>query len=268
MANAFILSPHLSDAATLYASSQLQTMPVWHLQKQDPGRRWLATGRQERLYVQFPTPQAIDTVALGFASRTASTACQMRLGGSLSPSAIFAPPQYLGDWTSPITPQSFSDLPDCAILYLPPGNYWGALMIQVEDLALGGTVEASRLMVGKRCQPALNMTYDAAEAYGSVDAAERAYSGAAIGDRRGSQVEHTIPWDALLPTEVDELRRISRERGAAGDILLCLDADATTRRSLLTMRAVFVDKPTIKPLPHFIGSDQLSAATLSLRAAE
>lgn len=231
MANAAILSPHLSDAATLTVSSEVSTLPGTHLQTPNAWQLWRAASNDEQIILDFGSAVAFNALCLVGLNHT--TAAQWRIKVADSVAGLTSSPTVVLNWTV----IDAGAAPD-PTLFPNRRTYLSfnavtkrALSIEVDDGTNPDPLEAWRVIVGTLFQPTGGIDHELARPIDSVDVQEARFAGGRVGGARGRARGASFQWSALTRAEADTLQDIAIRRGNWGDVLFLLDpADATRRQ--------------------------------------
>lgn len=258
MANALFLSPHLSDAGTVSASTTSGSLAASNVLTAEPTQVWRSTD-SDGAYLDFDlgTAAAINAVALigvnlggsdtmsVFASNTNNATA--RAGVALSTGNA-----YIGSkstetaWPYHIAFRKFSNASTF--------RYWSITFPSVA----GSNVEVGRAMLGTCLQPTLNMDQDIGRDFVSADNRERTAYNKAMLARRGN----TARLWTVLYSHVDEAEaergfaKLARLRGNGGDFFFTLDPDETTYFPEYSGQFTF-EQLSMPSVPFFNGSGQM-----------
>ena len=255
MQNVAILSPVLSDAATLAASTALTTLPAANLQDMQPKKKWRSTGVTESITLDFGTAGAACTgLALVAHNLTADATLQVRakatsdvtVSPTVNTGAVSAWPAT-GKPTDAHWPHFLSWLSWANASAL---RYWRVDIADAGNAA--GYLEAGRLMLGAYWQPGIN--FDCAGtplAFDTKDVQTVTEYGQIFTDRRQRSAARRFGLQISAADKLEVLSgiaEIQRLRGMWGDVACLLDPAATTYFHRHSMQGVFT-----APQEHQIG---------------
>ncbi len=258
MSNALWLSPHLSDAGTVAASSTAGTLSASNVLTAEPTQVWRSTsGSGSYLDFDFGSAAVINAVALigvnlggsdtmsVFASNTSNAAA--RGGAALSTgNAYIGSKSTEASWPFHIVFRKFSNA--------SPFRYWSVTFPSVA----GSSVEVGRAMLGAHLQPTLNLDQDFGMEFVSADMRDRTDYNKAMLARRGNAARRF----SVLYSHVDQaellrgFNRIGRLRGNGGDLFFSLDPDDTTYFPEYSMQCT-IEGLSMPSVPYFNGSGQM-----------
>src|SRR5579864_7228691 len=90
MKNVLLMSPALSDAATLAGSSQVASLPIANLQAMQPKKKWRSTGTTE--YVTADMGAAVACNGLALIGHNLTSAATLRVRAAASAANVTASP--------------------------------------------------------------------------------------------------------------------------------------------------------------------------------
>lgn len=273
MKNITFLSPVLSDAATLAASTQVSSLPVANLQNMQPKKKWRSTSTTEFITFDFGTAgAALNSLAL--IGHNLTSAATLRMRGAATAGGVTSAPTFdttaLSAW--PATGK-------------PADSYWNQYLSWLEwvnvaalrywrlDIAdsgnAAGYLQAGRVMAGTYWRPTLNFDIDGAPlAYAQKDVQVFTDYGQTFTDRRTrtaprvAALKHT----ALDRRElIDGIAEVQRLRGMWGDVACLLDAAETTDFHRYSLQCVFTTPQSHNIVPYFTANGAMWTATYQLR---
>lgn len=258
----YILSPSLSDRASLFASSALGTLLVTNVQDQEPGNVWRTESAADQ-YVNMILPRAdrIDTVAMTFWQGGFSSAGLWRAKVYNSSADMFNDndPIIDTDWVS-VWPQGYMHNdrdwgPEVAQLRWENDQLLRYVRICFTDPASSKMyLDISRLAVGKRVQFLMNPKHEGGLGYVANDVQEPNGYGQVFTDPRPyQQRQFDLVWSALGDHEMkDDISELTRQQGQAGDFYVFLNPGAVEDFHKLSMQAIFESTHRFTPLPSYV----------------
>ena len=229
MGNAAILSPHLSDRATLTVDSEVSTLPGTHLQTQEAWQLYRATANAAKIIWDFGATVSINAGAIMGLNSLADAQWRWRYAANL---AGLASPTTIVNWTV----IDASGPPDAALFpnrrsFVKFGStiLCGALQVEISDTSNASPVQAWRAMAGLLLQPVTNIDLGLGRPIDSADVQEPRFGGGRATGARGRARGASFQWSALSRAEADALQDIGSLRGNWGDVLFLLDPAAPTR---------------------------------------
>lgn len=261
MSNAAILSPHLSDRATVTVDTEVATLPGTHLLTPNAWQLWRAEDNEAQIILDFGETVSISAGGIVGMNHTATAQWRWRYAANV---AGLASPTTILDWTviDAAGPPDARLFPNRrAFLQFSPVSC-GALSIEVDDGANTSDLEAWRVMAGLLFQPAVNIDMGLGRPIDSADAQETRFSGGRVGGARGRARGASFQWSNLTRAEADALQDIATLRGNWGDVLFLLDPASATRLQRDSVLGVFATgSPDIADIELFAsGGEQLSRA--------
>lgn len=258
MANALWLSPHLSDAGTVSASTTSGSLAASNVLQYEPTQVWRSTaGSGSYLDFDLGTAAVINAVALIgvnlggsdtmsiFASNTNNATA--RAGVALSTgNAYIGSKSTESSWPFHIVFRKFSNASSF--------RYWSITFPSVA----GSNVEVGRAMLGAYLQPTINLDQDIGRERVSADMRERTDYNKAMLARRGNSARlWTATYSHVDKAEAERgFDRLSRLRGNGGDFFFSIDPEETTYfpeySGQFTMEAL-----SMPSVPYFNGSGQM-----------
>jgi len=228
MARAFILSPRLSDRGSITASTAVSGAVAGNLLLPRPRSFWRSTNASPFVEENLGAQRVLDTLVIGFTNGKTSGATtdtfRLRVDAA-SQAGVTASPDYdSGD--QPIWPVG-SDLS----AFLTVHRVFTFPQVTAQYLRVdfnfpassGGYVQAARLMVGKRIEPATS-----AEAGWSIGGSEDVVETVDMGGEEsprsmGVKRSQTVTWNNLLESERDLIYAALLERGSSRDLTLAIE---------------------------------------------
>lgn len=271
MANILFLSPRLSDLATLTASSEVSSLPATYAQNQEPTKVWRTTGcAAESLILDFGAGGAVvNQAALVAHNLTSAATIRLRLADTV-PDLTAAPAKdstavsawpTSGKHTDPTWPHELS------LVGVTNSTAYRYARLDFIDAANADTyLEFGRIAVGRAWQPTYNLDLDPSIGFVPLDVQEPSPYGQTFTDPRPwAQRQFDLAFSAANQDDVhDYAMELSRLRGQAGDVIVCLDPAATTRFHRWSMQALFTGRATYKAQPLWDGANQTWGFSASL----
>lgn len=271
MANILFLSPRLSDLATLTASSEVGALPATFAQNPEPTKVWRTTAcAAESLILDFGVGGAIlNQAALVAHNLTSAATIRLRLADTVpdltaSPAkdsaAVSAWPSS-GKHTDPDWPHELS-----LVGVTNSTAYRYARLDFIDAANAAGYLEFGRIAVGRAWQPVANVDLDPAIGFVPIDVQEANSYGQTFTDPRPwAQRQFDLSFSSGDQDDVhDYAMELSRLRGQAGDVVVCLDPAATTRFHRWSMQALFTGRAAFKAQPLWDATKQIWGFTASL----
>lgn len=273
MANVIILSPRLSDGATMVASSQVASLPVSNLQNMQPKRKWRTDGATSP-YVEADfraTGCAANGLALIGHNLTASATIRVR--GKATYPVTSAPTVDTGAVSAwPATGKPGDESWPHFLSWLSWANA-SALRYWRIDIADGsnpaGYIEAGRLMLGSYWQPSRNFDLGGVPlGFDQRDIQMLTEYGGTFTDRRTMSAPRVFQV-AISAADRDEVMAgvadLMRLRGTWGDVACLLDPAATTHFHRHSMQGVFMQAQRHQMTQLFTASGEAWSVELNLR---
>lgn len=261
MANIIVLSPRDSDAATLTASSEVETLPVSNLQTMQPRRVWRSTDTDASITFTFTGTIAPNILAMNGVNFSPVTVWRV-IGADTIPN-LTAAPLYQSGWRSVWPPLGKPTSPNwpnylCAMVFDNSNEcqYW---RVDIDDPSVGQTyLEAGRVMLGRRWQPDINFDWGSSIGYDQRDVQVVTDYGNTFTDRRQKSATRVFTLQMTAAEErdiMDGIAEIQRLRGTWGDVVVLLNPDATTDFHRLSMQGVFTAQQEHQAVPWFDDND-------------
>jgi hypothetical protein len=272
MGNMNVLSPLLSDAAVLGASSQVATLPIGNLQNYQPKKKWRSAGTTE--WVTIDMGAAVACNALAVVGHNFTSAATFRLRGAASAAAVTASPVYdsgnVNVWPAGVMP-TVTNWPQFTA-WLASANvtalrYWRIDFIDPANPA--GFLQAGRLVLGVNWRPSINfdvsgtpVAFDQNDVqtitdYGEIFTSKRAKSAAR---------KFNVTISALDKLEVmNGIGDIQRQVGMWGDVIALLDESETTNFHWFTMQGVFTAPQAHQIVQQFTANGAMWQVNFPLR---
>lgn len=272
MKNLTFLSPTLSDAATLAASSQVSTLPVANLQNMQPKKKWRSSGTTEYITLDFGAAgAALNSLAL--IGHNLTSAATLRVRGKATSDVTVSPTvdtTALSAW--PATGKPSDSYWNHFLSWLEWSNttalrYWRLDIADAGNAA--GYLQAGRLMAGIYWRPSINFDNDGVPfAFDQKDVQVFTDYGQSFTDMRArsapriGQLKHT----SLDRREVfDGIADMQRLRGLWGDVVCLLDAAETTDFHRYSMQCLFTTPQSHSLAPYYTANGQMWTALYNLR---
>jgi len=273
MGNVVILSPHLSDAATLGASSAVSTLPVANLQNMQPKKKWRSSGITAE-YITFDMGSGgVACTGLALIGHNLTASATIRVRGKATSDVTTSPTvdtTAVSAWPATGKPSD---------LYWPQYFSWlswasgGALRYWRLDIAdatnTAAYLEAGRVMLGAYWQPTINFDLGGTPlGFDQRDAQIATEYGQTFTDRlaRSAPRLFGLQISAADKTEVlAGIADIQRLRGMHGDVACLLDPAATTHFHRHSMQGVFTSSQAHTIVPQFTSNGEMWSTTLNLR---
>ena len=267
-----LLSPTDSDAATIAAGSAVTTLPAANLQSQQPKKVWRSASASDYLNVTFAAPIAANMLALVGHNLSSMGTFRVRAAATLA-NTVTAPvvdTGYQSVWPAtgkPVAPQwprrlsmlTWSN--DAAYLYY---------RVDILDPDPATTyIEAGRLVLGRYWQPTFNFDLSGTPlGFDQIDVQTKTDYGELFTDRRQRSAARRMSLQISASDKretLDGVAEIQRLRGGHGDVIVCLDPNATTDFHRFSMQAVFTSPQEHQIVPQFNGGDVMFTVALPLR---
>lgn len=265
MTNAAILSPHLSDRATLTVDSEVATLPGSHLQTREAWQLWRATSNAAEIILDFGETVSLTAGAIIGLNATATAQWRWRYAANL---AGLASPTTIVDWTDIDTagPPDARLFPNRRSFVQFNAISCGALSIELDDYDNADPLQAWRVMAGLLLQPTVNIDLTLGRPIDSADVQEARFGGGRSTGARGRARGATFQWSVLTRAEADALQDIGILRGNWGDVLFILDPAAPSRLQRDSVLGPFAPNyPSIDDIEQFAsGGGQLSRAAVRI----
>jgi len=266
-----ILSPTASDAATITAGSQVATLPAANLQSQQPKKVWRSASASDYLNVSFATPIAANMLAL--VGHNLSSVGTYRVRAAATLAATTAGPVLDTGFQSvwPVTGKPVAESWPRRLSALTWTNNAEYLYYRVDILDITPTtyIEAGRLVLGRYWQPTYNFDLSGTPlGFDQIDVQTRTDYGELFTDRRQRSAARRMSLQISASDKretLDGVAEIQRLRGGHGDVIVCLDPNATTDFHRFSMQAVFTSPQEHQIVPQFNGGDVMFTVALPLR---
>lgn len=254
MASMFALSPRLSSAAAITASSALATMPVTNLQGVQPSKVWRSsTLTGVTIDLDFGGATAIDTLALVRPNFTAAATWRLygatsqgNLGVSGYDSTPLSPWPGTGKPTDPAIQQH-----TCLLRIGSTQTYrwWRLALTDAANPA--GYFEAGALLLGAAVSPTRNLDYGWEFGDEPADVVAMGPYGRTVVDERDAPRTLSIPLKALYQADaMGGLGALLAERKTSKPFLLCVNPDETTYLHVVTQYGLRVGPRTLSRVSH------------------
>jgi hypothetical protein len=254
--NVLFLSPRLSDAATLAASSAVTSLPVTNLQHQEPTKKWRTTGITAE-WVTIDAGRDVVWNAAAIAGHNLSATATLRVRGKATADVTSSPSvdtTAVSAWPSS-GKHSEPDWPhECSLVRWTNTTAYRYWRLDIADpLNAAAYLDVGRLALGKYFQPGLNADIDGGIGFASTDVQEATPYGQVFTDARPFVARtFDIPFSAANADDVhDGAMELSRLHGLAGDVFCFLDPSSTTRFHKWSMQGLFTGRGQYKPQPLF-----------------
>lgn len=238
MPNLRLVPVNHADAATLTASSA--ALPSENLQAIGRTAVWRATGPSATLTAIFPAPVPVDSIALMTSNLTTAATWRIRAfdGGGVtlhdSGTVLACRPTTAG-----IDLGFGADLPcvntfafgiaSQSVLWIPSRVSAHSVQIDLIDAANpAGYIEASRLVIGPRWEPAYSMGWGVTLSFEERGKQSRAEDGTLRSEPGAKQRTLKFPLDCLKETDRAKFAEIARRLGATSDFLISAFPAATS----------------------------------------
>lgn len=223
----FILSPKITDAATITGSATVAGGGVINLQSARPNLSAVFTTTTPYFVLNCGAAVTVNTIAVGFMS-TGSATDTVRVRGASSEANLTASPGF-DTGTALIWPQgSSSDLTPYARIHrwLDLGGSRTYQWFRV-DFSCAAAPSIGRAFLGLRVQPALPIMWGWIPAGNEPLAESLSLSGLSIGRPMGGMKRAVqVEWGRLTRAEaLVSMYRVLMERGSSKDFLIVADPD-------------------------------------------
>ena len=270
MANILFLSPRAGDAATVTASSEVSTLPATFVQSQEPTKKWRTDGcAAEYIVFTFEAGVVTNYVAVIGHNLTSAATIRVRLADTLG-DLTAAPAEDTGAVSAWPSSGKHSDEDWAHELSLVSIDNAAAYLYARIDFADAanpdGYIDVGRIALGRAWQPTVNVDLDPAISFVPIDVQEVNSYGQTFTDPRPyAQRQFDLSFSGGDQDEVhDYAMELSRLRGQAGDVIVCLDPAATTRFHRWSMQALFTGRAAFKAQPLWNGTKQIWGFSASL----
>lgn len=267
-----LLSPTDSDAATIAAGSEVASLPAANLQSLQPKKVWRSASSSDYLNVTFAAPIAANMLALVGHNLSSMGTYRVRAAATLA-DTVNAPALDTGFqsvWpatgkpVAPHWPRRLSALTwsnDAAYLYY---------RVDILDADPATTyIEAGRLVLGRYWQPTFNFDLSGTPyGFDQADVQTKTDYNELFTDRRSRSAPRRMSLQISASDKretLDGVAEIQRLRGGHGDVIVCLDPNATTDFHRFSMQAVFTSPQEHQIVPQFNGGDVMFSVALPLR---
>lgn len=265
------LSPQLSDAGTIVASSTLgSSLVAANLQNQEPTKKWRAAATSATLTLTLRVPAACNVLA--FIGHNFSDVAVWRLKGAVSAAALAAGDLLIDTGLQsvwPVTGKPFLENWPHRLSLLRWTPAGAGLVWQLEIVDPGnadGYIEGGRLMLGVGWQPVINVDNDPAYGLVPLDVQEPTpYGGIFTDPRPWAQRQFDLNFSHGNEDDVHEFAaELTRLRGQAGDFVFCLDPAAGVRFHQWSLQALFAGRTAYRAVPLWHRGKQVWGFTASL----
>lgn len=229
MARAFILSPKMSDAGSILASSSVSNMTINNVLKARPKIFWRSGGVTAHVEGNFGSEVSIDTLFLGYIKAQEGDTFRLRLADTQS--NLLIDPLFDSETSNP---SGVSIWPLNADLssYLLPHRVWtlpSAQLCAYYRIDFDFTdntyayVQIARISLGKRVEPVVSVQ-TGWEIGGNEEVVESISMGNEETARSmGVKRSHTVTWHDLTESERESIYALLLERGSAKDLILAIE---------------------------------------------
>lgn len=227
MGRAFILSPRVSDRATLFASEAVGAAPISNVQTGRPRQVWRSTTATP--YVEFNLPSSeftvtpiLNTLALGFSNCGPTDTFTLKMATNRADLASSPAAQVDFDASLDDVDGLFR-FKHRVVTFDNLQYRWGRIEFQFTDY-----VQMGRLIFGKRIEPACGIVSGWTPGFDEAVAETMDLAGEESARPMGVKRSLEVQWKYLTREERNLLYNAMTERGSHGDIVLAVDADTTT----------------------------------------
>lgn len=224
MARAFILSPKLSDAGVITASTSISNAPAVNLLRARPKLFWRSTGNMASVEGTFGSTKLVDTLVMGYINGvTGVEIFLLRLASSQA--NLVTAPSFEASVQS-VRPVG-SDVSAYAkihrvLTFAEHSCSWYRVDFNY-NLSVHPYVQASRIIVGKRIEP-LTSVGESWSMGGEEPVAETVDMGGEESSRiMGTKRTFTATWNNLTESEREKMYTTLLERGSAKDLVLAIE---------------------------------------------
>jgi hypothetical protein len=228
---AYLLSPRLSDAATLAASDAVGGAGGANVQIARPGLVWQSTSSTPYLTIDFGEAVTIDTIGLGWINAGESDTFRLRAAASAA-AVTSAPVVDATETVWPALESPHSGVADLSLYGLVHRPYRLAAAQTLRywriDFTFTSYVQMGRLLMGERVQPALPVAFNWAPT-GTEPIVETAdMGGEEVARPRGVKRGVRMEWGRLTSREaLGGMYALLLERGSSGDMMAVVDPGQT-----------------------------------------
>ena len=223
MAKLAIATPALSDAATLYAGSQVASLPAANLQSPALTEKWRTNGNLS-LEVDLGAARPVNLVALLGTNALSTT--QYRVRAADTQAALIASPGYDAGTLSHWPQANLGDWAETHLIHwLATARSYRWWRIDLTDAALP-YYQAGRLYIASAWQPAVNVSWGAEQAWVNPSTATRSLGGQVWIDARPAYRRQRLVLEWLTEAEAYAgLAPLQRLRAGRKDVLVLPDPE-------------------------------------------
>lgn len=232
MSRAYLVSPHLSDAATITAINEATSLEASNLQILDPTEKWRTTSLSNMYVVlQFPAAVSLDFILALYTNATSNTTWRIR--AAASEANLTASPSYdsgnITFWPNGSDLSQFTETHGWKVLTTPQSYVWWRIDF-TDATHPDGYFEVGRLMLGKGFSPAIDIPvgWEVTPAREESTLVRSAGGGSVV--RQSPRFRDlSFTWTKLTKTEAfGTLAELARQVGMSTDVAAFVDADEAT----------------------------------------
>lgn len=267
MARAFILSPKLSDASAISASTSIANASAVNVLRARPKLYWRSSTNSGYLDGNFGSAKTVDTLVLGYVNaKTLFDVVQLRLASSQA-NLISAPGYDSGVFNVWPLGSNLADYSKVHRVFTFPQQTYQWYRVDF-NFALSAElyIQASRVILGKRIEPLTSVDVGWSMG-GDEPIAETIDMGGEESSRiMGTKRTATVTWHNLLESEREQLYTTLLERGSAKDLVLAIEGS----EGIYAMSRIFIGR--VKQAFSFpqvmLASDGVQRFTVTLTVSE
>lgn len=246
MAGAGLLTPLESDDAILSGGDWTIGLPLANLQDMQPtntARSTDATNVSTVIVIDAGTARAWDCLYLGRTNLSASATIRIR--AATSEANLTAAPGFdsgaISAWPVTGRPTDRGLVWFDVFKQISPGGSFRWWQIDIDDdTNADDYVEIGRLVFGPLWQPTYQHAPGVNRTFDPSDVRIKTPYGHTLTDRRLRPRVWSVPFPVMTRADAEDMaEEIMRLIGTAGDLVVCLEPEATTRLHRQTMLATF-----------------------------
>lgn len=227
--NAYVVTPKLSDLATITASGAIGNAGASNLQIPRPKYVWRSTTATPYLQLDFGVATVLDTLVLGYLNGVSSDTYRLRLASTqakLTDGTAESDSGSKSAWGASSNLSPYAQVHARYKLPAPVTLRWARIDFNFASNP-AGYVQLGRLILGARVEPAVSVKSGWVASFNEPVAEVVDLSGEESPRPTGAKRMLQAIWHDLVEPDADELYTTLLERGSAKDFALCLDPDAT-----------------------------------------
>jgi hypothetical protein len=222
MGNIVIGTPELSDAATLYPSTETTAGPATSLQTMQPTDVWEAGGGAPYIEIDLGAVSNFNLIALLFTNATGAD--QWRVRTANTQGALVSAPVYDSNY------EVVSYVGSEGHVFMFPGalsNRW----VRIDLIAAVNPFMAGRLYISNAFQPTINYDYGGEDGYDDDTLIDVTDGGNLIPNDGANRAIVSFTLNLSDETERHTIREINKARGAQDDVVVITDPDAAVNKA-------------------------------------